>query len=83
MFSASSIVLPVSISPAMAADCVIPEHPIVSINASCITPSFMFNVNLHAPCCGAHQPIPCVNPEISLISFALTHFPSSGIGAGP
>ena len=46
-------------------------------------PSFTFKVNLQAPCCGAHHPIPCVNPEISFISFALTHLPSSGIGAGP
>ena len=33
--------------------------------------------------CGAHQPTPCVNPEMSLISLACTHFASSGIGAGP
>ena len=83
VFNASNIVFPVKISPAIAAECVIPEHPIVSINASWIIPSFTFNVNLHAPCCGAHHPIPCVKPDMSLISFAFTHFPSSGIGAGP
>ena len=81
MFNASNIVLPTNISPAIAAECVIPEHPTVSTNASCIIPSLTFNVNLHAPCCGAHQPIPCVNPDISLISFAFTHLPSSGIEA--
>ena len=46
-------------------------------------PSLTFKVSLHAPCCGAHQPIPCVKPEISLISLEYTHFPSSGIGAHP
>ena len=35
--------------------------------ASSITPFFTFNESLQAPCCGAHQPTPCVNPEISSI----------------
>ena len=35
------------------------------------------------PCCGAHQPTPCVRPEMSLISYAFTQRPSSGMGAGP
>ena len=34
VFNASKIVFPTSISPAIAAECVIPEHPIVSTNAS-------------------------------------------------
>ena len=67
----------------IAAECVIPEHPIVSTSASWIIPSFTFRVSLHVPCCGAHQPTPCVKPEISFTSFAFTHFASSGIGAGP
>ena len=83
VFSASRMVLPVSTSAAMAAECVMPEHPIVSTNASSMTPSLTLSVSLQAPCWGAHQPMPCVKPEISLISLARTHFPSSGMGAGP
>lgn len=33
--------------------------------------------------CAPQQPMPCVKPEISVISFAFTHFASSGIGAAP
>ena len=76
-------VLPGRISAAIAAEWVIPEHPIVSTSASWIIPSLTFNVSLHVPCWGAHQPTPCVKPEISLISLAFTHFASSGIGAAP
>ena len=83
VFNASKIVLPGRISDAIAAECVIPEQPNVSTSASSIIPSLTFNVNLHAPCCGAHQPTPWVSPLISLISFAWTHLPSCGIGAGP
>ena len=46
-------------------------------------PSLTFSVSLQAPCWGAHQPTPCVRPEMSLISLAWTHLPSSGMGAGP
>ena len=81
MFKASNIVLPGNISEAIAAEWVIPEHPTVSTNASSITPPLTFKVNLQAPCWGAHQPIPWVNPEISDICVACTHFPSTGIGA--
>ena len=35
------------------------------------------------PCCGAHQPIPCVKPEISFTSLFFTHLPSVGTGAAP
>jgi len=83
VFIASRIVLPVRISAAIAAEWVIPVHPSVSTSASCMMPSFTLSVSLQAPCWGAHQPTPCVSPEISLISFACTHFPSSGMGAGP
>ena len=83
VFNASKIVLPGKISDAIAAECVIPEHPIVSTNASWMIPSLTLRVNLHPPCWGAHQPIPCVNPEMSVTSFAFTHFASSGIGAAP
>ena len=34
-------------------------------------------------CCGAHQPMPWVRPEMSVISLDFTHFASSGIGAAP
>ena len=50
VFNASSIVFPTNISPAIAAECVIPEHPIVSTKASWIIPSLTFSVNLQAPC---------------------------------
>ena len=83
VFIASRMVLPGRISAAMAAECVMPEQPMVSTSASSMTPSLTFRVSLQAPCCGAHQPTPWVRPEISLISLACTHFPSSGIGAGP
>ena len=83
VFKASNIVLPGKISEAIAAEWVIPEHPIVSTNASSIIPSLTLRVNLHAPCWGAHQPIPWVKPEISFTSLACTHLPSSGIGAAP
>jgi hypothetical protein len=43
-------------------------------------PSLTFRVNLHVPCCGAHQPTPWVRPLISLISFTMVHLPSCGIG---
>ena len=71
------------ISEAMAAEWDMPEQPIVSTSASSMTPFLTFRVSLQAPCCGAHQPTPCVKPEISEISFACTHLPSSGMGAGP
>ena len=58
------------LSAAMAAEWVIPEHPRVSTRASSMTPFFTFRVSLHAPCWGAHQPTPCVKPEISSIFFA-------------
>ena len=77
------MVLPMRISEAMAAEWVMPEQPMVSTRASSMTPFLMFRLSLHAPCCGAHQPTPWVKPEISLISFAWTHLPSSGMGAGP
>ena len=82
VFNASRSVLPGRISDAIAAEWVMPEHPMVSTRASSITPFFTFNESLHAPCWGAHQPIPCVKPEISSIFLECTHFPSSGIGAG-
>ena len=44
----------------MAAECVIPEQPIVSTSASSMMPFFTLRESLHAPCCGAHQPTPCV-----------------------
>ena len=28
-------------------------------------PSFTFRDSLQAPCCGAHQPTPCVKPEMA------------------
>ena len=68
---------------AIAAEWVIPEHPMVSTSASWIMPSLTFSVSLQAPCCGAHQPTPWVRPEMSLISFDFTHLASSGIGAAP
>ena len=83
VFSASRIVLPMRISEAMAAEWVMPEQPMVSTRASSMTPFFTFSVSLHAPCWGAHQPIPWVKPEMSEISLACTHLPSSGMGAGP
>ena len=55
----------------------------VSTSASSMTPFFTFSVSLQAPCCGAHQPTPWVKPEMSEISLACTHLPSSGMGAGP
>ena len=54
------IVLPTRISLAIAAECVMPEQPIVSTSASSITPFFTLSESLHAPCWGAHQPTPCV-----------------------
>src|SRR5699024_11585925 len=45
--------------------------------------SLMLRESLQAPCSGAHQPTPWVRPEMSLISLAWTHLPSSGMGAGP
>ena len=77
------MVLPGRISEAMAAEWVMPEQPIVSTRASSMTPSLTLSVSLQAPCCGAHQPTPCVRPEMSEISLAWTHLPSSGMGAGP
>ena len=71
------------ISEAMAAEWVMPEQPRVSTRASSMTPSLMLRVSLQAPCSGAHQPTPWVRPEMSLISLAWTHLPSSGMGAGP
>ena len=68
VLSASSSVLPGRISDAIAAEWVMPEQPSVSISASWMMPSLMLRVSLQAPCCGAHQPTPCVRPEISLIS---------------
>ena len=47
-------------SAAMAAEWVMPEQPMVSTSASSITPFFTFRLSLQAPCCGAHQPMPCV-----------------------
>src|SRR5574344_708649 len=82
VFSASRMVLPTRISEAMAAEWVMPEQPMVSTSASSITPFLTFRVSLHAPCWGAHQPTPWVRPEISVICFAFTHLPASGIGAG-
>ena len=67
----------------MAAEWVMPEQPRVSTSASSMMPFLTFSVSLHAPCCGAHQPTPCVKPEMSVISFACTQLPSSGMGAGP
>ena len=67
---ASRIVLPGSISDAMAAEWVMPEQPMVSTRHSSMMPSLTLSVNLHAPCWGAHHPTPCVRPEMSLISFA-------------
>ena len=58
VFKPSNKVLPTNASLAIAAEWVIPEHPTVSINASSMIPSLTFKVSLHAPCCGAHQPIP-------------------------
>ena len=66
------MVLPMRISEAIAAECVMPEQPMVSTRASSMTPFFTLRVSLQAPCCGAHQPTPCVKPEMSLISFAWT-----------
>ena len=83
VFRASRMVLPMRISLAMAAEWVMPEHPMVSTRASSMTPFFTFRVSLQAPCWGAHQPMPWVRPEMSPISLAWTHFPSSGMGAGP
>ena len=57
---ASRMVLPGRISLAMAAEWVMPEQPMVSTRASSMTPFFTFSDSLHAPCCGAHQPTPCV-----------------------
>ena len=68
VFSASRMVLPGRISPAMAAEWVMPEQPMVSTRASSMTPCFTFRVSLHVPCWGAHQPTPWVRPEMSLIS---------------
>ena len=68
---------------AMAAEWVMPEQPMVSTKASSMMPFLMFRLSLQVPCCGAHQPTPWVKPEMSLISYALTHSPSSGMGAGP
>lgn len=53
--------------PNHAAEWVIPEQPNVSTKASSIIPFLTFKVNLHAPCCGAHQPTPWDKPEISEI----------------
>ena len=83
VFRASRMVLPMRISEAMAAEWVMPEQPMVSTSASSMMPFLMFSVSLQAPCWGAHQPMPWVNPEISEISLAWTHLPSSGMGAGP
>ena len=77
------MVLPGRISEAMAAEWVMPEQPRVSTRHSSMMPSLTFSVSLQAPCWGAHQPTPCVRPEMSLISLACTHLPSSGMGAGP
>ena len=46
---ASRIVFPGSISEAIAAECVIPEQPIVSTSASSIIPSFTLRLSLQAP----------------------------------
>ena len=83
VFRASNRVLPMRISEAMAAEWVMPEQPMVSTKASSMMPSFTFRVSLQAPCWGAHQPMPWVNPEMSEICLAWTHLPSSGMGAGP
>jgi len=50
VFNASKIVFPGKSSEAIAAEWVIPEHPIVSTNASSIIPSLTFRVSLQAPC---------------------------------
>ena len=81
VFNASNKVFPGKISEAIAADCVMPEQPMVSIRASSIIPFFTFSVSLQAPCCGAQAPTPWVKPLMFSICFACTHFPSSGIGA--
>ena len=67
------------ISEAMAAEWVMPEQPRVSTRASSMMPSLTLRVSLQAPCWGAHQPTPWVKPEMSLICFAWTHLPSSGM----
>ena len=70
VFRASSRVLPMRISEAMAAEWVMPEQPRVSTSASSMMPSLTLRVSLQAPCWGAHQPTPWVRPEMSLISLA-------------
>ena len=58
VLSASNSVFPGKISPAIAAEWVMPEHPMVSTKASSIMPFFTFKVSLQVPCWGAHQPTP-------------------------
>ena len=50
IYNAAKLRAPGKISDAIAAECVIPEHPIVSTNASWMIPSLTLRVNLHPPC---------------------------------
>ena len=49
-FTGLSMVLPGRISPAIAAEWVMPEQPMVSTRASSMTPFLMFRDSLQVPC---------------------------------
>ncbi len=83
VLSASRMVLPMRISEAIAAEWVMPEQPMVSTSASSMTPFLMFRRQLAGALLRCAPADAVGKPEMSLISFACTHLPSSGMGAGP
>ena len=76
VFNASKRVLPGRISAAMAADCVMPLHPITSISASWMMPSLIFRDNLQAPCFNPQVPTLWLKPEISSTRLTCVNSPS-------